>query len=141
STIAWMDWSGVERSDFVPRTCEWLERAVDRGAKGIKFWKDLGLRVRDGSGQLLRIDDERLAPLFDKAAALRIPVMFHTADPDASSCPWTSETNATKSWPHILTGAFIRRSTRSQNCSTSEIACLCAIRLRRSSRRMWRRAG
>jgi predicted TIM-barrel fold metal-dependent hydrolase len=87
STIAWMDWSGVERSDFVQRTCEWLERAVERGAKGLKFWKDLGLRVRDSSGRLLRIDDERLAPIFDKAAALRIPVMFHTADPDAFFLP------------------------------------------------------
>ena len=87
STIAWMDWSGVERADFVQRTCEWLERAVEHGAKGIKFWKDLGLRVRDGSGRLLRIDDERLAPIFDKAAGLRIPVMFHTADPDAFFLP------------------------------------------------------
>lgn len=87
ATIAWMDWSGVERPDFTAKTCEWLERAVQRGAKGIKFWKDLGLRVRDGNGRLLRIDDELLAPIFDKTAALRIPVMFHTADPDAFFLP------------------------------------------------------
>lgn len=87
ATIAWMDWSGLERPDFVAKTCAWLERAVERGAKGIKFWKDLGLRVRDATGRLLRIDDERLAPIFDKAAALRIPVMFHTADPDAFFLP------------------------------------------------------
>jgi predicted TIM-barrel fold metal-dependent hydrolase len=60
-----------------------LERLVEHGACGIKFWKDLGLSVPDGSGALLRIDDERLAPLFDKAAELGIPVMFHTSDPDA----------------------------------------------------------
>jgi predicted TIM-barrel fold metal-dependent hydrolase len=29
------------------------------------------------------VDDERLAPIFDKAAELNIPVIFHTADPDA----------------------------------------------------------
>jgi predicted TIM-barrel fold metal-dependent hydrolase len=87
ATIGWMDWSGVERSDFAQITCDRLERLVERGAQGIKFWKDLGLSVRDGEGKLLRIDDERLGPIFEKAAALRIPVMFHTADPDAFFLP------------------------------------------------------
>jgi predicted TIM-barrel fold metal-dependent hydrolase len=87
ATIGWMDWSGVERADFAAVTCERLERLVERGAQGIKFWKDLGLSVRDGAGELLRIDDERLAPIFDKAAELGIPVMFHTADPDAFFLP------------------------------------------------------
>lgn len=87
ATIGWMDWTGVERPDFVRRTCDTLDRLVERGAVGIKFWKDLGLTVRDGEGRLLRIDDERLAPVFDKAAELRIPVMFHTADPDAFFLP------------------------------------------------------
>ncbi len=83
ATIGWMDWSDVERPDFVQLTCDRLERLVERGAQGIKFWKDLGLSVRDGEGKLLRIDDDKLAPIFDKAAELGIPVMFHTADPDA----------------------------------------------------------
>jgi predicted TIM-barrel fold metal-dependent hydrolase len=87
ATIGWMDWSRVQEADFVERTLETLERLVERGAKGIKFWKDLGLSVRDAQGRLLRIDDERLAPVFDKAAELSIPVMFHTADPDAFFLP------------------------------------------------------
>jgi predicted TIM-barrel fold metal-dependent hydrolase len=87
ATIGWMDWSGVERSDFVEVSLGRLERLVEHGAVGIKFWKDLGLQIRDASGQLLHIDDERLAPLFDKAAELDIPVMFHTADPDAFFTP------------------------------------------------------
>jgi hypothetical protein len=86
-TIGWMDWSGVERPDFVQVSLDRLEQLVERGAKGIKFWKDLGLSVRDGKGNLMRVDDERLAPLFDKAAQLSIPVMFHTADPDAFFLP------------------------------------------------------
>ncbi len=86
-TIGWMDWSGVEAPDFVAKTCTWLEQMAERGMKGIKFWKDLGLSVRDADGRLVRIDDERLAPIFEKAAELRIPVMFHTADPDAFFLP------------------------------------------------------
>jgi predicted TIM-barrel fold metal-dependent hydrolase len=83
ATIAWMDWTGVERDDFIRVSLDRLECMVEHGACGIKFWKDLGLSVRDGSGELLRVDDERLAPLFDKATELGIPVMFHTADPSA----------------------------------------------------------
>ena len=87
STIAWMDWSGVERDDFFRVSVDRLEEMVEHGACGLKMWKDLGLIVRDASGNLLRIDDERLAPVFDKAAELGIPVMFHTADPDAFFVP------------------------------------------------------
>jgi predicted TIM-barrel fold metal-dependent hydrolase len=87
ATIGWMDWSGIERPDFTEVTLRRLERLVEHGAKGIKFWKDLGLSVRDGKGKMVRVDDERLAPIFDKAAELKIPVMFHTADPDAFFLP------------------------------------------------------
>ena len=87
ATIGWMDWSDVTEPDFVSRTLQRLETLVERGAVGIKFWKDFGLSVRDAGGNLLRVDDERLAPLFDKATELGIPVMFHTADPDAFFLP------------------------------------------------------
>ncbi len=87
STIGWMDWSGIESPDFFRLSVDRLEQLVEHGACGLKMWKDLGLTVRDGSGQLLRIDDERLAPLFEKAAELDVPVMFHTSDPDAFFLP------------------------------------------------------
>lgn len=86
-SYGWMDWSGIELPSFVQLSLDRLERLVEHGVRGIKFWKDLGLSVRDGSGALLRIDDERLAPLFEKAAELGIPVMFHTSDPDAFFMP------------------------------------------------------
>jgi predicted TIM-barrel fold metal-dependent hydrolase len=60
---------------------------VEHGACGIKFWKDFGLSIREADGRLARIDDERYAPIFDKAAELRLPVMFHTADPTAFFTP------------------------------------------------------
>lgn len=91
ATIAWMDWSGIERDDFVRVSLDRLERLVEQGACGIKFWKDLGLSVRDRSGEILRVDDERLAPLFDRAGELKIPVMFHTADPSAFFRPIDAE--------------------------------------------------
>ncbi len=87
STIAWMDWRDLHEPDFFARSVERLERLVEHGACGIKFWKDLGLQLKDASGKPLRIDDERLAPLFEKARELAVPVMFHTADPNAFFLP------------------------------------------------------
>jgi predicted TIM-barrel fold metal-dependent hydrolase len=83
SSIGWMDWTGLDRPDFFRKAVDYLQRLVERGAVGFKIWKDLGLTLRDESGELIRVDDERLAPLFDKARELDMPVMFHTADPAA----------------------------------------------------------
>lgn len=83
ASIGWMDWQGLERSDFVERTIERLERLMEAGICGIKFWKDFGLSLRDAQGRLLRIDDEHFAPIFEKAGEWKLPVMFHTADPAA----------------------------------------------------------
>ena len=82
-TIGWMDWRGLERSDFVPITIERLKRMLDHGFCGIKFWKDFGLTLKGEGGQLLRIDDERFAPIFEFCGEHGLPVMFHTADPTA----------------------------------------------------------
>ena len=83
SSIGWMDWSGIERPDFVQLTIDRLNRLVDHGACGIKFWKDLGLTLRGTDGALLRIDDDRFTPIFEACGALGLPVMFHTSDPSA----------------------------------------------------------
>jgi hypothetical protein len=64
-----------------------LEDLVEHGVCGLKLWKDLGTSLSDEDGKLLRVDDERLAPLFEKAAELGVPSMFHTADPDAFFLP------------------------------------------------------
>jgi predicted TIM-barrel fold metal-dependent hydrolase len=87
STIAWMDWNGLHSAGFFERAAENMRGFVEAGACGIKIWKDLGLQLRDANGELLRIDDVRLGPLFDEAAKLRVPVMFHIADPDAFFLP------------------------------------------------------
>ena len=62
---------------------ESLTRSRDAGARGLKIWKDLGLGIRDESGQLVLPDDERLAPVFAAAGELGLPVLIHTGDPVA----------------------------------------------------------
>ena len=134
STIGWMDWAGHRAAGFRPQQRRLSGALAQNGACGLKMWKDLGLTVRDASGQLLRIDDERLAPIFEKAAELQVPVTFHTADPDAFFLP-TDQYNERFEELVIPTGASTDRSTRSRSCCSSATACLRVIRddLRRGS--------
>jgi predicted TIM-barrel fold metal-dependent hydrolase len=81
--IGWMDWTEVTHSNFMQITFDRLEALAELGVCGIKFWKDFGLTLRDADGKLIRIDDERFAPIFEKSEELGFAVMFHTADPAA----------------------------------------------------------
>ncbi|HWK03472.1 MAG TPA: amidohydrolase family protein [Puia sp.] len=58
-----------------------LEADVRNGAKGLKIYKDLGMDFKDEQGQRIAVDDRRLDALWDKCAALHIPVLIHSADP------------------------------------------------------------
>jgi predicted TIM-barrel fold metal-dependent hydrolase len=62
---------------------ERLRRSREAGARGLKVWKDLGLGVCDPQGRYVLPDDERLAPIFEEAGALGLPVLIHSADPIA----------------------------------------------------------
>ena len=131
ATYAWMDWTDLHRADFFSRCADRLDKMVEHGACGLKVWKDLGTSLRDATGDLLRVDDERLAPMFEKAAELGVPVMFHTADPDAFFLPSMSATSALKSWRRIRTGASAERTSASRNFCSNAIACSRAIPARR----------
>jgi predicted TIM-barrel fold metal-dependent hydrolase len=78
-----VDWSAwAEKGD---RFGEWaasrLRIQAARGAEGLKIWKNLGLQVKDQHGKLVDVDDARLAPLWETAAELSLPVVIHVADP------------------------------------------------------------
>jgi predicted TIM-barrel fold metal-dependent hydrolase len=83
ATFCHVDWEELARPGFGGRIAAGLRASVGAGAKGLKVWKDLGLHRRDHAGDLVLLDDERLAPLWAEAAALGVPVAVHTADPKA----------------------------------------------------------
>ena len=66
---------------FGERMAQALERKVEGGARGLKIFKELGLRHKDSEGHLIPVDDPRLDPLWAKAGELGVPVLIHTADP------------------------------------------------------------
>jgi hypothetical protein len=60
-----------------------LEQDVKAGALGLKIFKDLGLRVKRPDGTRLPVDDQELDPIWATCARLKVPVLIHTAEPQA----------------------------------------------------------
>jgi predicted TIM-barrel fold metal-dependent hydrolase len=58
-----------------------LRDHVARGALGLKILKSLGLQYRDAKGDVVAVDDEALAPIWDECGELGIPVLIHQSDP------------------------------------------------------------
>jgi predicted TIM-barrel fold metal-dependent hydrolase len=89
--VDWSQWK--EKGDRFP---EWaasrLRVQKERGADGLKIWKPFGLHVRDHHGELVKVDDPRLDPVWETTAELGWPVVIHVADPVAFFDP-LDETN------------------------------------------------
>lgn len=83
ATFCHVDWDEAQSPGFAGRLVASLRRSAAAGAKGLKVWKDLGLRFTDPEGSLLMPDDPRLAEIWDAAGDLDLPVLIHTADPMA----------------------------------------------------------
>ena len=66
---------------FGARAAKQLEDDIKAGAKGLKIFKDLGLRVRRSDGSRLKVDDPELDPVWETCARLDVPVLIHTAEP------------------------------------------------------------
>jgi predicted TIM-barrel fold metal-dependent hydrolase len=83
----WDDPVLIRDDRFAHRCIERLEEDVALGACGLKVTKELGLRFRDRDGRMLRVDDERLFPIWRRAGEMGIPVLLHVSDPIAFFLP------------------------------------------------------
>ncbi len=80
--VDWEAWQ--EKGDgFAEWAADRLRIQAGWGAQGLKIWKNLGLKVRDPAGQLARVNDPRLDPIWRAAGELKLPVVIHAADPVA----------------------------------------------------------
>jgi len=78
-----IDFSRIDAADFGDAAAAELARGAAAGLRGLKVYKGLGMETTDASGQLLRVDDPRLDPVWAAAGDLHLPVLIHTADPRA----------------------------------------------------------
>jgi predicted TIM-barrel fold metal-dependent hydrolase len=86
-----VSWARVEEPGWGEFEADRFEREVGFGAKGLKFFKAMGLGARDADGKLIRIDDARFDPIMAKAAKLNAVIAIHVGDPKAFFEPPTPQ--------------------------------------------------
>jgi len=86
-----LDYSGWDKSDWPERARSQVDEAYRLGAAGMKEFKRLGLYLRDGAGNLLRIDDAKLDPVWQRLGELGMPVSIHVGDPAAFWLPFNEK--------------------------------------------------
>ena len=61
--VDWSKWESMG-DGFADWAAGRLKIQKDAGAQGLKIWKPFGLHVKDDKGQLVKVDDARLNPIF-----------------------------------------------------------------------------
>ena len=90
-----VDFNSVDVENHVENQVNIIRDAVFKGAIGLKVYKSLGLTNKDSKGERVRVDDERLAPIWDVCGELNIPVLIHSADPFQF---WLPKDNQNERW-------------------------------------------
>ena len=93
-----LDYADWDKPDFSQRAVQQVDEGFRLGAAGYKEWKRLGLYLRDGRGQLLKIDDPKLDPVWERCGQLGLPISIHVADPRAFWLPYDS---ANERWKEL----------------------------------------
>ncbi len=73
--------AGWDDADWTERTIRSLDEAFERGAAGVKVWKNIGMEFRDDDGELVMIDDPGFDPIFEHLVEKGIPVIGHLGEP------------------------------------------------------------
>ena len=65
-----LDYAGWDQPDFAERAVRQVEEGHRLGAAGLKEFKRLGLYLRDQAGRLIRVDDPKLDPMWQRCGEL-----------------------------------------------------------------------
>jgi len=76
-----VNFEGVGTPGWSTKAAAQLESDIKAGARGLKIFKDLGLRLRKADGSRLTVDDPELDPIWAACGRLGVPVLIHTAEP------------------------------------------------------------
>jgi hypothetical protein len=86
-----LDYKNWDQPDFARQAVQQVEEGRRLGAAGYKEWKRFGLYLHDGKGDLIKIDDPKLDPMWERLGQLHLPVSIHVGDPKAFFEPYTPD--------------------------------------------------
>ena len=76
-----IDFNKIDDPNFGTNNVEIIKDAVKQGVIGLKVYKNLGLNLKDNSGERVKVDDKRLNPIWEICGELNIPVLIHSGEP------------------------------------------------------------
>ena len=76
-----VDFNKIDDEGFAENNVSIIKDAVKQGAIGLKVYKNLGLNLKDNSGERVKVDDKRLNPIWEVCGELKIPVLIHSGEP------------------------------------------------------------
>ena len=71
----------MEDPGWLKQTIAHIEDAFERGAVGVKVWKNIGMEYKDSNDDFVMIDDPRLDPVFDCIAQHNKTLLGHLGEP------------------------------------------------------------
>ncbi len=101
--------NGIDEPDWTARTVAQLEKDVNKGANGLKIYKSQTMDARDRNGNRIRINDPRIAAVFEKCGELGIPVLIHSADPKPF---WDKHDNNNERWLELKLRSRRKRDSK-----------------------------
>ncbi len=67
--------------DFASSTIDRITECMDKGASGIKIWKNVGMELQDQDGNYVMADDPEFDPILKYMEENKIPLLAHLGEP------------------------------------------------------------
>lgn len=77
-------------TSFSQDTVNQINRDLKAGAVAVKFWKNIGMEIKDAQGKFVMPDDPKLAPVYKDLAQHHVTLLTHFAEPDVAWLPLES---------------------------------------------------
>ena len=72
---------GWDNDDWQGKALAYLKESFEKGAIGVKVWKNIGMVEKDEKGKFIMIDDPKFDPIFNYLVENGIPVCGHLGEP------------------------------------------------------------
>ena len=86
-----------DSASFSTDAIKQIDRDFAKGAVAVKIWKNIGMEIKDSSGQYVMADDPKFEPIYQYIANHGKTLMTHQAEPDVA---WGPPDAADPSWSY-----------------------------------------
>ncbi len=115
-TFGNLEFQRINEPDFVQRSVEQLRAGARLGMRGLKIYKNLGLKFKKPDGNWWRPNDSAFDPIWAVCGELGLPILIHSADPPNFWHPADKH----NSWSGVLFGEYAEWTYYRKGCPSSE---------------------